>query len=303
MSSLRGELPLQSYQRSSRTQARLLFKIFNPLRGVVAFVLRRGKRSRDDGARRATPPHHATQHDEPRPTDGSSPNPVDITVHIEEPEPADLPDPTPTDQSAVVVAAVDVSLELDVGPYDIIDVGTLEATSQVIFSAFKEVQNLHPYLKIILLPVKVAIDMEITRRENDARIVFLKGLMLNVAGDLRDLFRISDGKEELASDVIVEARLSALFYKMADDIKDCNKVCEAYMGKRFLVRLFAGHVWNDRLSHFMELFHVRRKQLNSIIGVRNALALHDIEEMGEGARGAHQKARRRETMPRQCRAL
>lgn len=127
------------------------------------------------------------------------------------------------------------------------------------------------YFTVAVLAFKAAYTLEAARRDNDKKIqllylemkdmmsvllrfveIRLENKVAHFSNRVKDLKKIK--KEH-------ENRLQKLTNAIADDIKACANACDTYSKKKFIVKLFRGIVWENRLAFFAGVFTKRRGEL------------------------------------------
>ncbi|KZV91703.1 hypothetical protein EXIGLDRAFT_719097 [Exidia glandulosa HHB12029] len=143
-------------------------------------------------------------------------------------------------------------------------------TSQIVMKGLDIVQESYPFIGAVLLAFKAAIELELTRRENDKKILVLKIRMVEMMEVLLQLANIRDDADSVAT------RLQRLLLATEINIRDCSALCEKYMQKRFIVKLFDGLRWESRLADFDRIFVQRKQEILFTLTLRSALELDSL---------------------------
>jgi hypothetical protein len=174
----------------------------------------------------------------------------------------------------------------------------------MLLKALNEVKNLHPviggefsswYTRCKLTRKSVAVvafetvyALEQKRRDNEKKVnalyVAMKDMMrvllMSVPPSIHCGTLTSYSLEDVEPDKVVAPdgcsfgnRFESLIQETADDIMRCSNVCDTYMKKRLLAKVFLGPVWNEKLLEFVTLFAKRRKdfQFELTIHINQAL--------------------------------
>ncbi|EJD40227.1 hypothetical protein AURDEDRAFT_170608 [Auricularia subglabra TFB-10046 SS5] len=141
-------------------------------------------------------------------------------------------------------------------------VGTFVESSQAVMHALDAVQQAHPFIAAVVLAFKAAIELELTRRENDGKVVLIKSRMLDAVDVLIELKDIKNPGKPAADSTTIERRLERILRALEKDIRDCSALCEKYVQKRFIVKLFDGARWQARLAEYDAIFSEHRAQLS-----------------------------------------
>ena len=91
-------------------------------------------------------------------------------------------------------------------------------------------------------------------------------------------------------------QFQSLVEDTADDIMRCSNVCDAYIKKRTLAKVFLGPVWNAKLLEFVTLFAERRRafQFELTTNIHQGLhkAISKLDEIACGVKGLDEKFER-----------
>ncbi|KAF8181171.1 hypothetical protein K438DRAFT_1679952 [Mycena galopus ATCC 62051] len=150
--------------------------------------------------------------------------------------------------------------------------------SAVIMKGLDAVKTLHPFVGIVVLAFQAAIQLELTRRENDKKVLALKTEMMNMMEILLDLKTMKDAQKVDPNGTTLEGRMQGIVKDAEQDIRDCSAICEKYMKKKFVVRLFDGSRWEGRLAAFSDAFSKRRIDFSFALSVRTAQGVDNVQQ-------------------------
>ena len=77
---------------------------------------------------------------------------------------------------------------------------------------------------------------------------------------------------------VLKDRLEELAEKTANDIKECANVCDAFLKKRLLVKVFRGPIWAERLAAFVQVFEDRKADFQFALTMHTANSLTDVKK-------------------------
>ncbi|KZV94080.1 hypothetical protein EXIGLDRAFT_673437 [Exidia glandulosa HHB12029] len=149
--------------------------------------------------------------------------------------------------------------------------------SQFIMKTLDAVQQVHPFIGIVVLAFKAAIQLELTRRENDQKVLLLKSQMIDMMEVLLDLRNIKDTKKVGPDGETIEGRMQRILEAAEKDIRDCSATCEKYIHKKFIVKLFDGSRWEARLSAFAEVFAARKAEFAFALNIHMAQGVDNLQ--------------------------
>ena len=72
-------------------------------------------------------------------------------------------------------------------------------------------------------------------------------------------------------------RLEELAEKTAKDIKDCANLCDTFVKKKLLVKVFKGPVWAEKLAGFVKVFEDRKADFEFALTMHTANSVSDVK--------------------------
>ena len=151
-----------------------------------------------------------------------------------------------------------------------------------------------------VLAFKAVYTLESCRRENDRRVttlyVEMKDMMLVMVQYVWDsLFshmNIADPRARLKSiesrthigldGRVLRDRLEELANKTAKDIKECANLCDTFLKKKLLAKVFKGPIWAERLAAFVQVFADRKADFQFALAMHTANSIADVKEQNHG---------------------
>ncbi|KAI0040172.1 hypothetical protein FA95DRAFT_1550018 [Auriscalpium vulgare] len=143
----------------------------------------------------------------------------------------------------------------------------------VFMNALDAVADVHPFIAVAVMAFKTVYTLEVTRRDNEKKVIALYVEMKDMMAVLLQLHDVRDEKLVAPDKTTIEDRLRALVEKTADDIKACSNACDAYCKKKLLAKVFQGPLWDAKLLSFVDLFEKRRTDIEF------ALSVHTTETL------------------------
>ncbi|KAI0735979.1 hypothetical protein C8Q76DRAFT_766166 [Earliella scabrosa] len=138
-----------------------------------------------------------------------------------------------------------------------------------LLKVLQDVAAVHPFIALAVGAFKVAIELDLKRRENDKKINILLTEMRDMMSALVELQNVHDGPQHVGLDgKTIQARLEGLVNLMVDDIKECANACDAYAKKKLLSKVLQGLRWDEVMQSFVHRFNKRRADIEF------ALAIH-----------------------------
>ncbi|EKM49057.1 uncharacterized protein PHACADRAFT_188983, partial [Phanerochaete carnosa HHB-10118-sp] len=176
----------------------------------------------------------------------------------------------PTLQAIAPVAAQTVQLAQS-------QIDSLSSTCKILTNALDDLTKIHPFVSAAVLAFKTALQFEMTRRQNDKRIMLIQVKMNDMLSVLLILRPIAQG--ERASDgKTIEERLSGRITKIADDIEKYSAICDTFSKKKTVVKLFRSLEWEGKLEGFIKIFEDHRRALRDDLAIFSSVGIHQVNE-------------------------
>ncbi|KAJ7719201.1 hypothetical protein B0H16DRAFT_1432905 [Mycena metata] len=150
--------------------------------------------------------------------------------------------------------------------------------SAVIMKGLDAVKQVHPFIGVVVIAFQAAIELELTRRENDKKIIALKTEMMEMMEILLDLKNIKDARKIDPDGTTLEGRMQRIAKKAEENIRNCSATCEAYMKKKFIVKLFDGSRWEKRLASFSDIFWQQKSEFSLALSIHTAQGVDNVQE-------------------------
>ncbi|KAF8589617.1 hypothetical protein K439DRAFT_1332394 [Ramaria rubella] len=149
-------------------------------------------------------------------------------------------------------------------------VSTLVEGSAVLMKALDEVEKLHPFVGVAVMAFKAVWTLEMTRRENDKKIM---ALHLEIRDMIEVLAQLEDIKDPQTITSDNKGRMQKLCEDMAKDIKDCANACDTYSKKKIIVKVLNGPIWEGRLAKYGGLFVKHRSDFEFALSIHTAVGV------------------------------
>ncbi|KZV91124.1 hypothetical protein EXIGLDRAFT_676374 [Exidia glandulosa HHB12029] len=150
--------------------------------------------------------------------------------------------------------------------------------SQVVMKGLDAIQQVHPFIGIAVMALKAAVQLELTRRQNDKKVLLLKTQMVDMMDVLRNLKDVKDPSRVDEDGTSLQGRMQRVLEQAASDIRDCSAMCEKYLHKKFIVKLFDGARWEGRLAGFGETFGQRKDDFTFALSIHTARGVDKLQQ-------------------------
>ncbi|KAH9919746.1 uncharacterized protein BXZ73DRAFT_104850 [Epithele typhae] len=146
-----------------------------------------------------------------------------------------------------------------------------------LMKSLDELAKIHPAVTVAVLAFKAVYYLESTRQENDRRVMTLYVTMKDVMVAMVQLKDIESTSHRGLDGQAIEDRLEALSKQTAADIKACANLCDTFLKKRTLARVFKGPIWADKLASWVDVFTERKGGFEFALAMHSATTVSDVK--------------------------
>ncbi|KAJ6530320.1 hypothetical protein B0H19DRAFT_482579 [Mycena capillaripes] len=150
---------------------------------------------------------------------------------------------------------------------------TFAETSKVLMKGLDVLGQLHPFVGVAVLAFKLVITLDITRRDNNKKVLAVKIQMQDMMTVLFQLRDMHDPEVKGPDGKTLKDRMSVLMSSIADDITACGSACDLYMKKSFLAKTFKSKIYEGRLADYVTMFDKHKKAVGFQLKVHTALGV------------------------------
>ncbi|TFK17049.1 hypothetical protein FA15DRAFT_676340, partial [Coprinopsis marcescibilis] len=165
------------------------------------------------------------------------------------------------------------------------DAKTLEETlngvsekAQVLVKGLQALGQAHPFIGLAVGAFVLVVTMDITRRDNDRKILAVKLQMQELMMVFFELRHIKSPSERGRDGISISERLQPYMQVIANDVKSCASACDAYLKKGFLMKTIKSGVYENRLSDFVNTFIDHRKKVELALSLHTAASIDAVHE-------------------------
>ncbi|KAK0215121.1 hypothetical protein IW262DRAFT_1278423, partial [Armillaria fumosa] len=157
-------------------------------------------------------------------------------------------------------------------------------TAELVIQGLTELGQVHPFIGAAVLAFKMVVSFDMTRRENNKKVLIVKLQIQDMMIALFQLRRVHDAQELRPDGTTVEGQIGALMKTIANDIKVTASACNYYLKKGFLAKTIQAKFYENRLATYAAKFAEHRKAINSALlvhitlGVESANAKLDVQD-------------------------
>ncbi|KAH9910623.1 uncharacterized protein BXZ73DRAFT_57609 [Epithele typhae] len=146
-----------------------------------------------------------------------------------------------------------------------------------LMKSLDELAKIHPAVTVAVLAFKAVYYLESTRQENDQRVMTLYVTMKDMMVAMVQLKDIESTSHRGLDGQTIEDRLEALSKQTAADIKACANLCDTFLKKRTLARVFKSPIWADRLAYWVDVFTERKGDFEFALAMHSATTVSDVK--------------------------
>ncbi|KAJ7899749.1 hypothetical protein B0H13DRAFT_1883743 [Mycena leptocephala] len=139
-----------------------------------------------------------------------------------------------------------------------LDVQSIERTitkfaeaSAIIMKGLEALEKVHPFIGV--LPFKLMISLDVTRRQNNKKVLAVQIQMQDMMTVLFQLRNIRDSTEKGSHGISLEDNMSSIIEIVPNTITECGSACDVYLKKHLL--------------SFVKSFHQHKKNIQFILGM------------------------------------
>ncbi|KAF8553591.1 hypothetical protein OG21DRAFT_1441706 [Imleria badia] len=153
--------------------------------------------------------------------------------------------------------------------------------SKMLMNALDEVGKVHPFIQVAVSVFKVGIQLEITRRQNDEKVLALNSMMCDMMSALVLLKKIGSPKEQTLQidKSTIEERLQERMGLIIESIKSCAKLCDSYQRRHVAVKFFTSIKWQQKFTGVAEQFADHQNAIQSDLQIYISVEITNTNEI------------------------
>ncbi|KAJ7162376.1 hypothetical protein C8R46DRAFT_904554 [Mycena filopes] len=188
-----------------------------------------------------------------------------------------------------------------------VDVKSIESTitafaetSAVLMKGLDALGQLHPFVGVAVMAFKLVITLDITRRQNNKKILAVKIQMQDLMTILFQLRHMRDPEEKGPDGTTLKDRMSGLMESIAKHITACGSACDVYLKKSFLgeylslvhsaptltlapqAKTIKSKIYEARLAGYVTNFANDKKDIGFALKVHTALGVDAANKKLDG---------------------
>ncbi|KAF5375792.1 hypothetical protein D9757_011207 [Collybiopsis confluens] len=160
------------------------------------------------------------------------------------------------------------------------EIDKMSTRSEILLNALGELQKIHPFVSIAVLALRTAIKLEVTRRDNDRRVLTIRIAMndlFTVILLIKDIPRDSD-KPDL-NNLSIKSRFEGRLEVIAADIQNCARDCDIFQGKHTIVKFFTSPEWEKRFEDILTSFKQHQQNIHGDLTILIGAGMKEAQTM------------------------
>ncbi|KAI1785577.1 hypothetical protein LXA43DRAFT_899476 [Ganoderma leucocontextum] len=130
-----------------------------------------------------------------------------------------------------------------------------------------DVAQIHPFIKIAVGAFRVAIELDLKRKDNDKKVSLMFVEMRDMMAVLVQLKDINKDKRAGEGNATISGRMQHLVDKTEQDIRKCANSCNAYAKKKLLSKVVHSSSWSDEFKGYIQGFTDRRREFELALSI------------------------------------
>ncbi|KAF7296411.1 Protein kinase domain-containing protein [Mycena chlorophos] len=146
-------------------------------------------------------------------------------------------------------------------------------TSAVVMKGLDALGQVHPFIGVAVGAFKLVISFDITRRQNNKKVLAVKLQMQDMMTVLFQLRNVRNPTDKGPDGTPLQERMAAVIQAIADDITSCGSACDVYIKKSFIAKTLKSKIYESRLAGYASKFEEHKKQIKFELQIHTALGV------------------------------
>ncbi|KAJ7429390.1 hypothetical protein B0H11DRAFT_2409490 [Mycena galericulata] len=190
--------------------------------------------------------------------------------------------------NAATITSAAGALNLDVKSIEN-SINTFAETSAVLMKGLDALAQLHPFVGVAVMAFKLVVTLDITRRQNNKKVLAVKIQMQDLMTILFQLRHMRDPQEKGPDGATLTERFSSLMESIAKDITSCGSACDVYTKKSLIAKTLKSKIYESRLAGYATKFANHKTEIGFALKVHTALGVDAANKKLDG-QDVHLKA-------------
>ncbi|CAK5271426.1 unnamed protein product [Mycena citricolor] len=134
-------------------------------------------------------------------------------------------------------------------------------TSTVIMSGLDALGAVHPFIGVAVIVFKAVISLDLTRRQNNKKVLAMKLQMQDVMLILFELRSVRDPEHKAPDGTKLKDQFSEILKSIARDITECGNVCDVYLKENFFSKTIHSKGYEEKFAAYVASFEEHKKNI------------------------------------------
>ncbi|KAJ7283321.1 hypothetical protein C8J57DRAFT_1292139 [Mycena rebaudengoi] len=149
---------------------------------------------------------------------------------------------------------------------------TFVEVSKVLVDGVNLLGELHPFVKVVVSPLRLILTFDLTRRQNNKKVTAVKMQILDTATVLFRLRDVHEDKMKGPDDLPLHDMVD-LVQRIANDIQECASACDLYLNKNTFSKMLRSKDYEERFGDFIKRFNGHQRTLTLVLAAHTAIAV------------------------------
>ncbi|KAK0466691.1 hypothetical protein IW261DRAFT_1683432, partial [Armillaria novae-zelandiae] len=150
-------------------------------------------------------------------------------------------------------------------------------TAEVVMQGLTMLGQVHPFVNAAVQAFNLVVSFDMTRRENNKKILVVKLQMQDMMIALFQLRHVHDTQELKPDGTTIEGQIGALMKTIVIDITVTASACSYYLKKGFLAKTIQAKFYDKRFASYAAKFAQHRKAISSALLVHITLGVDSVK--------------------------
>ncbi|KAF9053115.1 hypothetical protein BJ165DRAFT_1523845 [Panaeolus papilionaceus] len=153
-----------------------------------------------------------------------------------------------------------------------------QETSKIVISGLDSLADIHPFIAAPVFAFKLVLSLDLSRRENNDKVVALRVTMQEAMCTLFQLRDIRNPQESGPYGTSLQARFQDLLKRVEEDIRNCGSDCDVYAKKGVWARTLKSKQFESRLAGWGNKFIEHKANILTHIHTHTALQISSMHD-------------------------
>ncbi|KAJ6566117.1 hypothetical protein B0H19DRAFT_1232478 [Mycena capillaripes] len=154
---------------------------------------------------------------------------------------------------------------------------TFAEVSKVLVDGVNLLGELHPFVKVVVSPLRLILTFDLTRRQNSKKVTAVKMQILDTATVLFRLRGVHEA-EIKGPDGMPLSDIVDVVQRIANDIQECASACDLYLNKNAFSKMLRAKDYEERFGSFIKKFNGHQRSLTLVLSAHTAIVVDTMND-------------------------